>query len=227
MYEKYSIENKLKIIVIGAHPDDPETACGGTMFKLSQAGHKVISAYLTRGEAGIPGKTQNESALIRTDEAKKACRILNVRPEFLGQIDGNCEVNKDKYNAVYKFLKIEKPDIVMTHWPIDTHRDHRVCSTLVYDSWLQSGSNFALYYFEVMSGLQSQNFNPTDYVNIDSVIDLKKKACFVHESQEIKEIYDDSHGMMESFRGLEAGCEFAEAFIHLIQSPKIDLAGLL
>ena len=53
---------KLKLIVLGAHPDDPETNCGGVMSLFSNNGHEVISAYLTRGEAGIPG---NSSAMRR------------------------------------------------------------------------------------------------------------------------------------------------------------------
>lgn len=46
---------RLKFMVVGAHPDDPETGCGGTIARLSDLGHEVVSAYLTRGEAGIPG----------------------------------------------------------------------------------------------------------------------------------------------------------------------------
>ena len=52
-----SIEKKMKIVVVGAHPDDPETICGGLMAMYSGLGHEVVSVYLTRGEAGIEGKT--------------------------------------------------------------------------------------------------------------------------------------------------------------------------
>ena len=214
---------KLKMIVIGAHPDDPETGCGGTMLLWSNAGHEVIAAYLTKGEAGIPEKSHAESAAIRTKEAEKACMILKARPVFLGQIDGACEVNAKRYREIYQFLELEKPDIVLTHWSIDTHRDHQACSLLVYDAWLRSGRKFALYYFEVMSGKQSQNFHPTDYIDIGSVVQRKHEACFVHESQMIRATYNDDHGKMEVFRGFEGGCEFAEAFIHHVQSQRIFL----
>ena len=217
------LKNKLKMIVVGAHPDDPETGCGGTMLLWSDAGHEVVSAYLTKGEAGIHGKSHEEAAKIRTKEAEKACTILKARPVFLGQIDGACEVNDKRYKEVFQFLDSEKPDIVLTHWPIDTHRDHQACSLLVYDAWLRLGGPFSLYYFEVMSGQQSQNFNPTDYVDISSVVQRKHEACFVHESQLIKETYNDDHGKMEVFRGFEGGCEFAEAFIYHVQSHKISL----
>jgi hypothetical protein len=68
---------KLKIIVAGAHPDDPESGCGGTMALFAAQGHEVVSAYLTRGEAGITGKSNEEAARIRTDESLRdpSCKI--------------------------------------------------------------------------------------------------------------------------------------------------------
>ena len=216
-------EKKMKIVVVGAHPDDPETMSGGLMALYSNAGHEVVSAYLTKGEAGIEGKSYEESAKIRTAEAVTACEILKVRPEFLGQIDGNCEITKERYEQIIDFIRKEDPDIIVTHWPVDTHRDHRICSVLVYDAWLALGRKSALYYGEVMSGMQSQVFSPTDYIDITGVADLKHKACFAHVSQEIKEMYQESHGEMEIFRGMESGYKYAEAYIRHVQSPGICL----
>lgn len=213
------LTKKLKVIVVGAHPDDPETGCGGTMALFAGEGHEVVSAYLTRGEAGIAGKTHDEAASIRTAEALKACGILGARPEFLGQIDGNCEITKERYQVMSDFFKKEKPDIIFTHWPIDTHRDHRVCSVLVYDAWLNSGRKQPLYYFEVMTGQQTQNFVPTDYTDITPFVEQKHKACFIHLSQKIEEEYPKSHGKMEIFRGLEYNAKYAEAFVRHVQSP--------
>jgi LmbE family N-acetylglucosaminyl deacetylase len=200
--------------------------CGGLMALYSNAGHEVVSAYLTRGEAGIEGRSYEESAKIRTAEALAACDILKVRPGFLGQIDGNCEITKERYGQVIDFMRKEDPDIIITHWPVDTHRDHRICSILVYDAWLVLGRKSALYYGEVMSGMQSQNFSPADYVDITDVISQKHKACFVHVSQKIEGEYQESHGNMEIFRGMEAGCKFAEAFIRHVQSPAVSLSSL-
>jgi LmbE family N-acetylglucosaminyl deacetylase len=218
-----SPEKKMKIVVVGAHPDDPETMCGGVMALYSNLGHDIVSAYLTRGEAGIEGKSYEESANIRTAEALAACDILKVRPEFIGQIDGNCEITRERYSQMIDFLKKEDPDIILTHWPIDTHRDHRICSVLVYDAWLIMEHKAALYYCEAMSGIQSQNFTPTDYVDITSVVKQKHKACFAHVSQKIEETYRDHHGKMEIFRGMESGCDFAEAFVRHVKSPGICL----
>lgn len=145
-------ERKLKVVVIGAHPDDPETNCGGIISLFTNNGHEVVIGYLTRGEAGLTGKTYDEASKIRTSEAIEACKILNARPKFLGQIDGNCKITKESYLAVFNFLEKEKPDIIFNQWPIDTHRDHRICSTLVYDAWLYLGKQFEMYYSESMSG---------------------------------------------------------------------------
>ncbi|HBL74768.1 MAG: hypothetical protein A2W90_15130 [Bacteroidetes bacterium GWF2_42_66] len=209
---------KLKIVVVGAHPDDPETACGGTMSLLASEGHEVVAAYLTRGEAGINGKTYDEAAQIRTNEALGACKILNATAKFIGQIDGNCEITASRYTEMYNFLKAEQPDFVFTHWPIDQHRDHRICSILVYDAWLDLKKSFGLYYFEVESGGQTQNFPPTNFVDITSVIEKKHAACYCHVSQNMERVYREFHEHMEIFRGMQANCKYAEAFVKHDQS---------
>jgi LmbE family N-acetylglucosaminyl deacetylase len=82
--EEPRVDRKLKVVVAGGHPDDPETGCGGTMALYSKAGHDVVALYLTRGEAGILGKTHQEAANIRTAEAGRACEILGARPILFG-----------------------------------------------------------------------------------------------------------------------------------------------
>src|SRR5689334_22270525 len=83
----------LKILCVGGHPDDPESGCGGTLAKFASLGNDVSIIYLTRGEAGIAGKTHDEAASIRTNEAVAACKILNTQSIFAGQIDGDTIVN--------------------------------------------------------------------------------------------------------------------------------------
>jgi GlcNAc-PI de-N-acetylase len=69
-------DKQLRVVVVGAHPDDPESSCGGTMSRYADLGHEVIAVYLTRGEAGIKGKTAKQAAAIRTAEAESA-RVPN------------------------------------------------------------------------------------------------------------------------------------------------------
>ncbi len=216
---------KLKVVVGGAHPDDPETGCGGTIACYSDLGHEVVILYLTRGERGIKGKSYAEAAAIRTAEAQKACEILKARPVFAGQINGNTEVNYARYDEYRRILEAERPDVVFTHWPIDTHEDHRANSLLVYDAWLRMGKKFALYYFEVMTGAQTSQFAPTHYVDITQTEARKRAACFTHASQGPAEFYA-YHDEMNRFRGMESGCKYAEAFVRHVQSPDVPLPAL-
>ena len=206
--------SRKKILVIGAHPDDPETAAGGTICLLTDAGHEVVCVYFTRGEAGISGKSHDEAASIRVKEAEAACAVMGTRPLFMNQIDGATEVNKDRYQEMIEMLEREKPDVVITHWPIDGHRDHAICGILVLDAWRRLDRCFELYYFEVMSGTQTQLFHPTDWVDITATQERKYKACYCHESQGLKEAMDNWHTPMERFRGIECRCTAAEAFLH-------------
>lgn len=204
----------------GAHPDDPESGCAGTIARYSDLGHEVVVVYLTRGEAGIAGKSHAEAAAIRTAEAEKACGILGARPLFAGQIDGATEVSSQRYDAFRKLIASEKPDVVFTHWPVDTHRDHRACSLLVFDAWLNLGRRFGLYYFEVDLGGQTQCFRPTHYVDISATEPRKRAACLAHESQHAATgFYPQYHEKMHQFRGMESGYKLAEAFVHHAHSP--------
>ena len=202
-----------KVLVIGAHPDDPESMCAGTMLKLKDMGAEVVAVYLTSGEAGIAGKTHQEARTIRQAEARKACEMLGVKAIFLTQTDGNAEVNKERYAEMKALIEAELPDMVITHWPIDSHRDHRVCSILVYDAWRMTGRNFDLYYSEVMTGMQTQNFTPTLWVDITSYRDKKIQAYLCHESQELEGAVKEYHDTMERMRGMECQAKYAEAFV--------------
>ena len=202
-----------KVLVIGAHPDDPESMCAGTMLKLKAMGAEVVAVYLTSGEAGIVGKTHEQARTIRQAEARKACEVLGVRAVFMTQTDGNAEVNKERYAEMKALIEAEQPDMVITHWPIDSHRDHRVCSILVYDAWRMTGRGFDLYYSEVMTGMQTQNFTPTLWVDITDYRDKKIEAYLCHESQELEGAVKEYHDTMERMRGMECQAKYAEAFI--------------
>jgi N-acetylglucosamine malate deacetylase 1 len=208
-----------KIVVAGAHPDDPESGCGGAIARYTDLGHEVVIIYLTRGEAGIEGKTHQEAAAIRTAEATKACEILKARPVFAGQIDGSTEISTARYEDFGRLVEAEKPSLVFTHWPLDSHRDHRATSLLVYDVWLKAGRKYPLFYFEVESGSQTSHFWPTHYVDITATEARKRAACYAHASQQPEDFYGREHDQMNRFRGVECGRKYAEAFVRHVQSP--------
>ena len=205
---------QLHIICAGAHPGDPEFGCGGTMAKYSKAGHKITFLYLTRGEAGDPTKTYAVSAALRTKEAELACNALAVTPRFAGQIDGNTVLSNEKNEEMMKIIASEKPDLVFTQWPLDTHPDHQVTGLVILNAWTKMDKQFDLYFYEVNSGSETMAFVPTDYVDITDFRDQKKIAMYAHKTQDPVKTYNSFFKQMEDFRGLEAGVSAAEAFIH-------------
>lgn len=206
---------KKKIVCVGGHPDDPESGCGGTLAKLATAGHDVTIIYLTTGEAGIEGKTHAEAAAIRKQESINACKIINAKPVFAGQIDGDTIVSNEWVDNIHQFITAEQPDIVFTHWPVDTHKDHQCASLLAMRSWMRNEGRWPLYFFEVCAGQQTMSFHPTDYVDITDVQEQKRKAVYCHISQDPASIYDCGHASMEDFRGRELGVKAAEAFFRV------------
>lgn len=204
----------LTVVCVGAHPDDPESGCGGTLARYAAQGHAVTIVYLTRGERGIDGKSLDEAARIRTAESEAACKILGTKPVYFGQIDGATEVTRAHVDAMSRLLNAANPDVVFTHWPVDTHMDHQVASILTIRAWMHSRSA-RLYFFEVNSGSQTQGFLPNTYVDISAVLEQKKTALFAHSSQDGRGIWREHHEIMAQWRGREAGVTAAEAFVHL------------
>lgn len=207
--------SKKKVVCFGGHPDDPESGCGGTLAKLVAKGHDVTIIYLTTGEAGIEGKSHSEAATIRRQEAINACAALKTKYVFAGQIDGDTIMDNTWLQKVQKLIADEKPDLVFTHWPVDSHKDHQIASLLMIQTWVRSGKKFPLYFFEVCTGEQTMIFRPTDYVDITDTQEQKRQAVYCHKSQDPPGIYACGHTAMEDFRGRELGVKAAEAFVYM------------
>ena len=215
----------LKTVCVGAHPDDPESGCGGTLARYAALGHAVTIVYLTRGERGITGKSLDDAARIRTAECEAACRIIGASPKFFGQIDGATEVTRAQVDAMQRLLSPQTPDLLFTHWPVDTHMDHQVASMLTIRAWMGLRTPL-LYFFEVDTGSQTEGFMPNTYVDVSSVLEQKKRALFAHVSQDGQGIWREHHEVMTQWRGREVGVPAAEAFIHLNRANRnSDLPG--
>jgi LmbE family N-acetylglucosaminyl deacetylase len=211
---------KLKVVVTGGHPGDPEYGCGGTVARYTDLGHDVVLLYLNKGE--WTDKPGYDPAPIRVAEAEKACDILKAHPAFAGQIDGKAIVDPPHYEHFRRLLGAEQPNVVFTQWPIDNHADHRAISLLVYDAWLKMGRKFALYYYEVSNGEDTVQFAPTHYVDITATEPQKRSACYAHASQSPDKYYALQERVTR-MRGIESGHTQAEAYIRHVQSPDFAL----
>ncbi len=210
----------LKIVVAGGHPGDPECGCAGTVSRFSDLGSEVVLLYLNRGEGYCGGESLDRCGPIRTAEAQNSSRILKARPVFAGQVDGKATVDAAHYEVFARLLAAESPDAVFTHWPIDSHPDHRAISALTLDSWLRAGKKFALYYYEVAG--DTMMFTPTDYVDISAVEARRRAACYAHPSQKPDRWYPQQVEITRR-RGVESGVAQAEAFAHHPESRRIAL----
>jgi LmbE family N-acetylglucosaminyl deacetylase len=210
---------RLKVLVAGGHPGDPECGCAGTIARYASLGHEVVLLYLNRGEGYCEGPDPTQCGVVRTAEAHRACQILKARALFAGQIDGRAIIDNTHYDDFRRLLQAEKPDIIFTQWPIDEHRDHRAVSQLALDAWLQDGRKAAFYYYEVAD--DTMMFSPAEYVDISApeIESWRRAACYAHASQQPDKWYPHQVELTR-FRGSQSGHLQAEAFLRHWQSPK-------
>jgi LmbE family N-acetylglucosaminyl deacetylase len=201
---------RMKIVIAGGHPGDPECGCGGTIARYTSLGHDVVLLYMNRGEGFCKGADPSQCGAVRSAEAGKACKILKARPVFAGQVDGRSVVDQAHYDDFRRVLEAEKADVVFVHWPLDRHRDHRAISALVLDAWLQGGKKSALYFYEVAD--DTMMFSPADFVDISSVETERRAACYAHASQQPEKWYPKQTELTR-FRGTQSGVPQAEAFL--------------
>ncbi len=181
---------KLDILAMGAHPDDVELGCGGTLAKEISRGKKVGILDLTRGELGTRG-----SAEIRHREATRAAKILGVEMrENLGFRDGFF-VNDEKHQLeIIKFIRKYRPEIVLTNALKDRHKDHGKGSELTSTACFLSGLRKIKTTWEgqvqeawrpkrVLHYIQWLDLQPDIVVDISGFIDKKMEAVKAYQSQ--------------------------------------------
>jgi bacillithiol biosynthesis deacetylase BshB1 len=149
---------KLDVLALGAHPDDVELSCGGTIAKLVKQGRRVGIADLTRGELGTRGSEQ-----IRAAEAAEAARVLGVHVrETLDIPDGNLDTGFENRLKIVRVIRKYQPDVLLFPYHIDRHPDHERAHTLCREAWFASG----LAKIETsLDGAPQEPFRPRAYYN--------------------------------------------------------------
>jgi LmbE family N-acetylglucosaminyl deacetylase len=125
--------HKLHVIIIGAHPDDPDEA-GGTAYKWAQLGYDVMMVSLTNGDAGHQSIKAAELAKIRREEARRAGAVIGVKYITLDNHDGQLMPTYENRLQVIRLIREQKADIVIYPRPYDYHPDHRYTGILVNDA---------------------------------------------------------------------------------------------
>ena len=226
---------KLDILVFGAHPDDVELGCGGTVIKEVKAGKKVGIIDLTRGELGTRGTAET-----RTAETKLATEIMGVAiRENMNFKDGFFKDDEGHKLALIEKIRKYQPEIVITNAVSDRHPDHGRGSEITVDACFLSGLEKietsqkvwrprAIYHY-----IQFNNLTPDVVVDISEEMGEKLNAVkaystqfFNPESNESETIIS-SMGFLDSVSyrakdlGRQANCEYAEGFL-AHQIPRVD-----
>jgi len=199
---------RMNILAIGAHPDDIEYGCAGTLVKYADRGHRIHLMILTGGEEGGSGKE-------RQREQSAAAEIIGAQQVFWGQYrDTQLPLNKELIDKIEEVLVAVKPDLIFVNYGDDTHQDHRVLTEAT-----MSATRYVrnVLFFEVPT---TQNFNPQVFVDISDTLERKFQVLQAHESQVMKTNIENM-SIVElaransTFRGIQGRVKFAEAFAPL------------
>ncbi len=185
---------QLRIMTIGAHPDDCELTTGGTCLLYASLGHKVKYVYATNGDAGHQTLSGPELAAVRAREAAAGCAVGGFEYEILDNHDGYLEADIRNRDKLIRIIRRFRPDLIFTHRTNDYHTDHRAAGLLVQStSYLLMVPNIcpdtpALDYAPIMmnvadSFLKPIPFEATVAVRIDSVFAKKMQMIACHRSQ--------------------------------------------
>jgi len=224
--------HKLDILAFGAHPDDVELGCAGTLLSAIAEGKKVGVIDLTRGELGTRGTTSQ-----RLKEAQLASEVMGLTiRENLGLADGFFKNDEENQLVIIETIRRFKPSIIFCNAPADRHPDHGRASSLVESAAFLSGlskiqtmhnglAQDAWRPTQVFHYIQSRTLAPNFVVDISKFMDKKMESILAHCSQ----FYDPNSIEPETFisgnaflefikgrakeLGQQIGVEYAEGFI--------------
>jgi len=187
-------ERQLRILIIGAHPDDGDIKAGGTAAKWCALGHVVQLVSLTNGQAGHQTMHGPGLARRRRAEAQAAGAVIGATYEVFDQPDGELDDRLEYRHQVIRLVRSFRPDLIITHRSTDYHPDHRFAGLLVQDaSYLLTvpavcpdvphlASCPVILYFS--DAFQKPNrFEPHVVVDIEDEFDHVIKMLHCHQSQ--------------------------------------------
>ncbi len=240
----------MNILAIGAHPDDLEENCAGTLAKYAAAGHRVVMASATNGNIGSATHSMEEIAAIRKQEAAASAAVIGAEYICLDFDDEMFFEDKAARLRFIDLVRYAEADVILTHYPHDYNPDHELTSKIVHDIAVMIPIAHIktqhppvdtipmLYYFEAERGI---GFVPTDYVDISAYFATKKQMLSCHQSQgawmsaNFKDSYADGGEALffegieitGRYRGLQCGVRYAEGFVRAMDAYRISPSRLL
>jgi LmbE family N-acetylglucosaminyl deacetylase len=212
----------MRILALGAHPDDIEIFMFGALALWKESGAELYFAIATDG---AKGGTTNPKTLARKRraEAIAAARLLDVEPVFLDFPDGALVADAALIAAIKKLIADTAADLAITHAPNDYHGDHRALSDAVR---IAASFSVPVLHADTLGGTA---FAPTHYVDISTVNDIKGDAIRKHVSQN-PERFVTGMSAQNAFRAGQCNApenSFAEAYRFEPMFPFADIRDLL
>lgn len=178
---------KLDLLAVGAHPDDVELGCGGTLALTSRRGRKVGVVHLTRGEMGTRGTPEE-----RRREAEQAAETLGAAElVILDCGDGHLRHGREEEDALIEVLRRFRPEVVLAPPPSDRHPDHGRSHRLVESACFYAGLTRrrpdlggpahrpgATFYY-----MQHDSFEPSFVVDVTEVWEVRQEAVAAYRTQ--------------------------------------------
>lgn len=221
------MKEKRTVLGIGAHPDDLEILCGGTLAKYAKQGDSIFMAHILNGDKGHQEMDPAKLSAIREKEAEESGRVIGAEVISLGIPDGTLVNTLEMKVAVLDLIRRVKPDIILTHSPEDYISDHYYTATLVTDASFYCTAPLwkttypacrdlpYLFYMDTLAGVR---FLPTEYVDISGEFEAKLIMLKKHKSQmawlkdQTSADIIDLVTTVGRYRGLQCGVKYAEAF---------------
>jgi N-acetylglucosamine malate deacetylase 1 len=225
----------MKVLAIGAHPDDAEILCAGTLAKFRKQGDEVFICHVCDGNKGSKIYSSEKLAKIRRNEAIESAKVIGATSIWAGLSDGEVVLDLDSRRKIIEVIRQTSPDLIITNSPDDYHSDHINTSRLVFEATYLAGlvlwdSKYPapeklpfLYYMDTIAGV---NFIPGEYVDISETVDTKIEMMLKMQSQLgwLKEMHNcDAAEFIKTvakFRGFQAGVAYAETFTQQKMYPQ-------
>jgi LmbE family N-acetylglucosaminyl deacetylase len=190
------------ILAVGAHPDDIELGCGGTIRAASKLGKKVIAAFMTKGE-------QSGNPEVRPKESIEALGLLGIKDVYFGDFpDTEIPCSRQAIDFLESLFEANKPEAILTHTVNDMHQDHRQVGWISISAFRNAPKVLAYETPRVTPA-----FSPSYFVEITDCINDKWTALKCHYSQKTKRyITYEAMVNLASFRGNQVSVPAAEAF---------------
>lgn len=217
----------MKVLAVGAHPDDLEIGCTGTLARMKQQGHEIAMCVMTNGDLGHKVIPREELAHIREAEARASAAHLQADFLIMGYNDLAVPDSEESLARLTEIIRQVQPDFIITHPQGDYLREHSLVGELVFEASFRATVPLlyphltateevvTLYEMESLGGV---GFIPEHYVDISATLPRKLSMLREHRSQ-VQWLLEHDHvdvcemvTSLARFRGAQCGVQYAEGF---------------